>query len=57
VVQACRKFGVRCHLFKIVTDTPSHEKDADIIANIEATRGILFDYCCEKIGHPFVPQN
>ncbi len=44
VVQACRLFGVTCCLFKIVSDTPEHGKDMDIIFNIRRVRKLLFDF-------------
>jgi len=34
VVQAARKLATPCVLFKFVSDTPDHEKEADVIAHI-----------------------
>jgi len=34
VVQAARKLATPCVLFKFVSDTPDHEKEADVIARI-----------------------
>jgi len=45
VVQACRTFGLRCHLVKIVTDTPEHSTSVHIIFNIRRTRRGLYEYC------------
>jgi len=38
VVQACRKFEVRCVIFKFVSDTPDHPGSDDIAENIEQYR-------------------
>ncbi len=38
VVQACRRFGVRCFLFKFVSDTPDQRQNAEIVKNIERYR-------------------
>lgn len=43
-VQACRLFKVKNYLFKIVTDTPSHITDHEIIDNIRNTRDILYRF-------------
>lgn len=43
-VQACRIFGVRNYLFKIVTDTPSHSVDREIVENIRLTRDNLYRF-------------
>ncbi|MFH0976056.1 MAG: hypothetical protein V1874_09770 [Spirochaetota bacterium] len=43
VIQACRLFGARCFLFKIVTDTPLHE-EADIIKNVKNTAVKMFEF-------------
>jgi len=47
--QACRLAGARAYLFKIVTDTPVHETDRDIIVNIELTRHRLYEYACREV--------
>jgi len=41
-VQACTIFDKKNYLFKIVTDTPAHTTDRDIIENIKKTREKLF---------------
>ncbi len=41
VVQAARKLGTPCVLFKFVSDTPDHGSDADIVAHIR-DYGIAF---------------
>lgn len=38
VVQACRRFGVKCFLFKFVSDTPDQRQSAEIVKNIELYR-------------------
>lgn len=38
VVQACRRFGVRCYLFKFVSDTPGRRANSEIVKNIELYR-------------------
>ena len=38
VVQACRRFHVKCFLFKFVSDTPDHRQSDDIVRNIELYR-------------------
>ncbi len=43
-VQACRTFKVKNYLFKIVTDTPAHTVDNQIIENIKNTRDLLYQF-------------
>lgn len=43
-IQACRIFKVKNYLFKIVTDTPSHTEDRQIIDNIKETRELLYRF-------------
>ncbi len=43
-VQACRTFKVKNYLFKIVTDTPAHTIDNQIIENIKTTRDMLYSF-------------
>ncbi len=50
-VQACRLFGSRSYLFKIVTDTPEHTADRDIIDNIKKTRSDLYNFFMKEIIH------
>jgi len=38
VLQACRRFGARCFLFKFVSDTPGRRANAEIVRNIERYR-------------------
>lgn len=47
-LQACRLFKARAYLFKIVSDTPEHVRDADIIGNIKLTRKDLFDFLNQR---------
>ena len=44
VVQACRLFDTRCHLFKFVSDTPEHTGDGDIIENIRKYRTPFYEF-------------
>ena len=48
VVQACRAFGVKVYVYKIVTDTSESGK-IEIIKNILLTRSMLFEFFIEKI--------
>ena len=48
-IQACRMFQKKCYLFKIVTDTPIHTQDKDIIKNVKLTRDKLFDFFIKEI--------
>lgn len=48
VIQACRAFGVKVHLFKVVTDTAGCSV-AEIIRNIAATRKALFEFYRDQI--------
>jgi nucleoside phosphorylase len=38
IIQVCRKFQTRCHLFKFVTDTPGHPCEGDIRKHIRQYR-------------------
>ena len=42
VVQACSRYGVKCYIFKVITDTAGCGV-RDIIKNMLATRNSLFD--------------
>ena len=48
-VQACRTFKAKNYLFKIVTDTPSHTEDRQIIDNIRDTRDTLYRFFISDI--------
>lgn len=50
-IQACAVFNVKKYLFKIVTDTPSHTKDKEIIQNIKETRDILYMFFHRYLSH------
>ncbi|MCP4129832.1 MAG: 5'-methylthioadenosine/S-adenosylhomocysteine nucleosidase [bacterium] len=54
-VQACRLFSAKAYLFKIVTDTPGHDKDADIIENIKLTRDKLYRFYAENVQEKLTP--
>ena len=49
VLQACRRAGVRCHLFKIVSDTAEHSRDEDIIENIRKVRDTLCEFFMKEL--------
>ncbi len=49
VVQACRLSGAKCHLFKIVSDTPAHRCDRDIVESIRTVRGALADFLADGL--------
>jgi adenosylhomocysteine nucleosidase len=38
IAQTCRKFSVKCLIFKFVSDTPEHIEGNDIVANIKKYR-------------------
>lgn len=48
-IQACRKFGKKCYVFKFVTDTPAHTHGSDIVDNIEKYRGQFFDFFRQSV--------
>ena len=48
VVQACRMFGARAYLYKIVTDTAGCST-IDIIKNMLATRNSLFRFFSDRV--------
>lgn len=48
VVQACRLWGAKCYLFKIVTDTPEHEED-EIINNVISTAEKMFKFIKSEV--------
>jgi adenosylhomocysteine nucleosidase len=49
VLQAAKKFGARCYLFKIVSDTAEHCDDRRIVENIKMLGTALRDFVIEKI--------
>jgi nucleoside phosphorylase len=48
-VQACRIFGIKCYVFKFVSDTPEHTEDGDIIKNIRTYRASLFEFFLNSV--------
>ncbi len=48
VIQACEMYGVKCYLFKVVTDTAGCGL-RDIIQNILATRNSLFECFRDRV--------
>ena len=44
IAQACGHFGVKCFLFKFVSDTPDHRKSDDIERNIALYRDSFFQF-------------
>ncbi len=49
VLQACRMFGARCYIFKMVSDTPEHQSDTEIVENIRSLAGPLADFFVERV--------
>ncbi len=49
VVQAARIFGAAVYLFKVVSDTPDHPSDEDIVRNILEVRHNLCDYFLNRV--------
>lgn len=49
VAQACRKFFVRCLIFKFVSDTPEHVEGDDIVANIKKYRDPFYAFFIRNI--------
>lgn len=49
VLQSSRMFGLPCYLFKIVSDTPAHVSDRDIVENIRAVRKELCGFFLERV--------
>ncbi|MBI4350158.1 MAG: hypothetical protein HY550_01860 [Elusimicrobia bacterium] len=43
-IQACRKFGGKCYVFKFVSDTPAHDHGSAIVSNIEKYRDSFFEF-------------
>jgi nucleoside phosphorylase len=52
-LQACRTFGAEGYLWKIVSDTAEHDKDADIVANIKAMIDTLYIFMKERVFPEF----
>jgi len=48
-LRACKKFSAKSYLFKIVTDTPEHSKDSDIIRNVKKTREKMFNFIQDRV--------
>lgn len=49
VLQACRRAGARCRLFKIVSDTVEHSRDEDIVENIRRVRRSLCEFFASEV--------
>ncbi len=49
VVQACRLSGARCYLFKVISDTPGHECDSDIVRNIRLVRENFARFLADEV--------
>ena len=49
IAQVCRQFGVKCRVFKFVSDTPDHTEGLDIVSNIKKTRTGFFNYFQQNI--------
>ncbi|HRX45929.1 MAG TPA: hypothetical protein P5120_00275 [Spirochaetota bacterium] len=48
-LQSCRTFGAEAYIWKMITDTAEHDKDADIIANIKLLIDDLFNYIMDNV--------
>ncbi len=49
VLQACRLFRARCYLFKMVSDTPEHQSDTEIVENIRRLASPLADFFVQRV--------
>jgi adenosylhomocysteine nucleosidase len=49
VAQACHLMGKKCRLFKLVTDTPCHTEETDIVKSIKRLRNALYDYFTDRV--------
>ncbi len=49
VVQTCRRFETRCHVFKFVSDTPGHTHDMDIINHIRSLREPFYEFINQSV--------
>ncbi len=49
VVQVCKQFGVKCLVFKFVSDTPDHTRGSDILANIKQYRSAFYSFFLRKV--------
>jgi len=48
-LQACRVFGAKAYLWKIVSDTAEHSSDKEIISNIKMTIDQLYNFMAENV--------
>jgi adenosylhomocysteine nucleosidase len=49
VVQAAHRFGLRCFIFKFVSDTPKHTSRGDIIENIGKLRDLQLRFFEDRV--------
>ncbi|HPV98335.1 MAG TPA: hypothetical protein PLZ78_10940 [Spirochaetota bacterium] len=49
VLQACRMFGAGCYIFKMVSDTPEHQSDTEIVENIRQLAKPLADFFVTRV--------
>jgi adenosylhomocysteine nucleosidase len=56
VLQVSKMFRIPCYLFKIVSDTPAHVSDRDIVENIRLLRNELCGFFLERVLHE-IPDN
>ncbi len=49
IVQACGRYGVKCHIFKVITDTEGSGV-RDIIRNMVLTRNSLFEFYRDRVA-------
>ncbi|MFC1669803.1 hypothetical protein ACFL20_05370 [Spirochaetota bacterium] len=52
-LQACKVFSKKSYLFKIVTDTPEHQKNLDIIMNIKRTAPVMYKFFKDEVFRKF----
>ena len=53
IVQASKKFGTKCFMFKFVSDTPDHTSDKEIVDNIRLYRNLFFEFFYSSIRPAF----
>jgi len=49
VLHAAKLHGLPCYIFKIVSDTPDHVTDRDIVGNIREVRTLLRDFFLARV--------
>jgi adenosylhomocysteine nucleosidase len=49
VLRSCKRFSIKCLVYKFVSDTPKHPAAADIIAHIKKYRDVFFTFFLQNI--------